>query len=197
MLHPFIPFVTEELWQHIPHEGEALIVTRWPVYDSGLIDEGAEEEMALVMDLIRGIRNLRAEHKVDPARVVTCQIAAGDRTGLFEEQRALFSRLANIDADSLTIASSLTASDQAASATVSGVTAYLPLAGLIDIAAERERLQKEIENLDSLIKKSSGLLKNEGFLENAPAEVVQRERDRLAEINASRQAVRERLETLS
>ena len=196
MLHPYIPYVTEELWQHIPHEGEALIIAAWPVYDPGWIDEAAEEEMGLVMDLVRGIRNLRAEYKVDPARQISCQIATGGRANLFAGQRALFLRLANIDADRLTIADSMTGPDQAASVTISGVTAYLPLTGLIDIDAERARLQNEIGNLDSVIRKSEGLLNNDGFLGNAPPEVVQRERDRLAEITASRQAIKERLEML-
>ncbi len=198
MLHPFIPFVTEEIWQHIPHEGEALIVARWPEVDESRFDPRAEEEMALLVDLIRGIRNVRAEYKVEPSRPIPVQIDAGDAAEMLAGERDLFVRLANADPAALVIERRLAAApEQAATISASGVTAYLPLAGMIDIDAERRRLEKEVEGLVGQIERSEQLLGNDGFTQNAPAEVVQRERDKLEELRASRAVLQERLGTLS
>ncbi len=198
MLHPFIPFVTEEIWQHIPHEGEALIVARWPEVDESRFDPRAEEEMALLVDLIRGIRNVRAEYKVEPSRPIPVQIDAGDAAEMLAGERDLFVRLANADPAALVIERRLAAApEQAATISASGVTAYLPLAGMIDIDAERRRLEKEVEGLAGQIERSEQLLGNDGFTQNAPAEVVQRERDKLEELRASRAVLQERLGTPS
>ncbi len=198
MLHPYIPFVTEEIWQHIPHEGEALIIAPWPTLDRARFDADAERDMGLTMDLIRAIRNIRAEYKVDPSRQVAAFIEAGDAAPMLEAQKGSFARLANLDLDELTITARLESQpEQAAAATVGGVTAYLPLAGMVDLDAERQRLEKEIEQTAGMIKRSEGLLANEGFTAKAPEEVVQRERDKLDELRASLVALRERMSSLS
>jgi valyl-tRNA synthetase len=197
MLHPFIPFVTEEIWQHIPHEGEALIVARWPEADTAWLDEQAEAGMATLMELIRGIRNARAEYDVPPSRRIAAHIEAGEAFDLLNAQRELFTRLANVDAERLTIDAVLDGPpEQAAVVTIGGITAYLPLAGLVDIEAERARLKKELDDTIGLIARSEALLANDGFIANAPEEVVSRERDKLARLQATRDSLQERIKTL-
>ncbi len=198
MLHPFIPYVTEEIWQHIPHSGQALIIARWPEADEAWFDQGAEDAMALLMELIRGIRNIRAEYKVEPLRRIAATIEAGSQAAVLDTQRELFTRLANIDPEALVITERLDGTPkQAASVTVSGVTAFLPLAGLVDIGAERARLEREIERTAGQIRRSEQLLRNDGFTQNAPPEVVQRERNKLEELRASLRALEDRIKMLA
>jgi valyl-tRNA synthetase len=197
LLHPFVPFVTEEIWQHIPHRGEALIIARWPEVDESLFDAEAESQMALLVELIRGIRNVRAEYNVPPGKRIPVKINAGQWAEILQEQRLLFIRLAGVDTEQLEIESVISeAPQQAATVTVSGVTAFLPLAGLVDIEMEKERIRRELEELSQQIERVEQVLSKEGFIQRAPAEVVQREKDKLASLQASRSALEERLKSL-
>ncbi len=197
LLHPYVPYVTEEIWQHIPHEGEALIIASWPQYDEAYIDKDADHVMGLLMDLIRGIRNVRAEYDVQPSRKVTALIAAGEMTETFTANRAQFERLANIDLETLEIAETVEAPGQAAAVAISsGISAYLPLAGLIDLEAEKVRIEKELAEVSGRIEKTQMQLAHKGFVANAPGAIVQRERDKLEDLLAQQSALRERLEGL-
>ncbi len=198
LLHPFIPYVTEEIWQHIPHQGEALIVARWPEVDPAYFDAEAEEQMALLMELIRGIRAVRAEYNVPAARRIPAQISAGEAATMLAAQREVIARLANVDTQALEISTNMPQpSDQVATILLGSVTVYLPLAGLVNLRAERERLEKEREDTTRLIEKVEALLANSQFIERAPAEVVQREQSKLAELRATAEALEERLRALS
>jgi valyl-tRNA synthetase len=198
MLHPFVPFVTEEIWQHIPHEGEALIIARWPELDAAFFDDEAEAQMGLLMDLIRGIRNVRSEYDVPPARKLALRLSAGDVTATLERHRELFVRLANVDREALTIAPALAeVPEQAAAVAVANVTAFLPLAGMVDLDAERERLGEELESVAGQIARTESLLAKQDFVNKARPEVVQRERDKLEGLKAERAALEERLDALS
>ncbi len=195
LLHPFMPFVTEALWQSLPEagrEGEALIVAPWPEPDLALIDEEAEEQMGLVMGLIRSIRNLRAEYDVTPGKRIPALIAAGGATPMLSEQRAILCSLAKLDPDQLIIQPSVHPAADAATAVVGDVVGYLPLAGLVDLEAERARLAKELADIEARITRSEALLAGE-FARKAPPHVVQREREKLADLQATRKQLRERL----
>ncbi len=207
MLHPFIPFVTEEIWQNLkqacagrpelePAGGwpEALIIARWPE-TTGQPDEDAEADFNLLMELIRSIRNARAESNVEPGRWITALIAGGRQAAMLEQQRDLLVRLARLSADTLTIAPAMTAPDKAITLAFGEVICYLPLAGMVDLGEERARLGKELAELDQQITRSEGLLAGP-FAQRAPAEVVQREQDKLAELQATRATLAERLEAL-
>lgn len=199
MLHPFIPFVTEEIWQHIPHEGEALIIASWPEYDESFIDKESEEHQGMLMDLVRGVRNIRAEYRVEPSRRIGMLIEAAETAhmGLLDAEYEIFVRLANVDPEQIEITGSLEKQpEKAAIANVGGVTAYLPLAGLVDLDAERARLEKELQEVQVQIIRSENLLKNQGFIGKAPDNVVQRERDKLADLKASSTALQDRLKNL-
>jgi valyl-tRNA synthetase len=197
LLHPFVPFVTEEIWQHIPHQGEALIIAEWPEADESFIDEAAESRMETLMELVRGIRNVRAEYDVQPGRAVAARVEAGEAAGWLDEYREVLIRLARVDPARLEIAARIDdPPDQAASVALGYVTAYLPLAGLLDVDAERKRLADQIEETQRLVAEKAALLGRDGFVSKAPAEVVERERERLAGLQAALESLRERLEAL-
>jgi len=184
LLHPFIPFVTEEIWQHLKQAGrsktwpEALIIAPWPT--AGPIDEAAEADMALLMEAIRAIRNARAEYNVKPEVRLAAVIVSNGKADLFESHRAEIAQLARIDGDGLYIAPSLKAiPDKALSLVLAPATIYLPFAQLVDRDAERARLSEETVDIEAQIAKSENLLSSE-FAGKAPPSVVQKERDKLA-----------------
>ena len=117
LLHPFMPFVTEAIWQALPDEvraGESLMMVHWPEPDVALLDDEAEERMGLMMELVRGFRNRRAEYDVTPGRRIPAAVAAGDGAGWLDEQREVLCSLAKLDPNQLTIQPMLEPPEQAA-----------------------------------------------------------------------------------
>lgn len=194
MLHPFMPFATEDIWSYLPSEGEALIIADWPQANTAYFDDTAETQMDILMDMVRGIRNVRNEYEVEPSRKFTILVSAGSHQDTIESYSYVFSRLCNVP--EVEILSSSDAPEEAASIVVSDVTVYLPLAGLIDIEAECARLNKELDNLQQQLARTDGMLNNENFVNRAREDVVQRERDRKAELEASITQIKERLAEL-
>ena len=209
LLHPFMPFVTEEVWQNLmkrsaisdqrsgdEYQPEALMVARWPE-KAGIEDAKAEAQMGLIMDLVRAIRNARAEYDVRPGRRITALFGAGEHRKLLMEQRAILSSLAKLDEAQLQIAETVEAPAQAVTLVVGGVTVHLPLAGMVDLEAERARLSKELEQTVQQIARTEKLLANPDFTSKAPAHIVQRERDKLAELQAQRDKLEAQLQSLA
>lgn len=197
LLHPFMPFITEEVWQHLPQTGESIMIAPWPSYQEDLEDKEAEQAMNMVMDAIKAVRNIRAELGVAPSRRVECFIhAAGEaEQALLEQVVPYFNKLAGIS--QVTIGRFGDAKPpKAMSAVVSGAELYLPLSGLIDIAQEIKRLQAELETLNQEVLRGEKKLANPGFVNKAPAEVVEKERQKLADWQQKRQRVEERLKEL-
>jgi valyl-tRNA synthetase len=209
LLHPFTPFVTEELWGHlkravgqarIPYRlsPEALIIAPWPTPRP---EEEQEQELvaqfSLVQDVIRAIRNLQAEKNVKPGRRISAQIVAGERTTLLRTQAGVIAALAQLDEKSLTILET-TAHRREGQAVlvVSGVEIYLPLAGLVDVEEEKTRLRKELAEAEHQAQRLEELLAGP-FTQKAPAAVVQKERDKLAVITETVQKLSAQLESLS
>ena len=197
LLHPFMPFVTEAAWQHLPHNGDgSLMVATWPT--AGDMDEEAEGAMQLIMDAVRAIRNARAEYNVQPARRIAAEIVAGDNSVLFSSQRDVLAELARLDADSLHIAPSLLDKpEQALTLVVGSAEIYLPLAGMVNLDAERARLQKELEHINNGIARGQKLLNNAGFTAKAPADVVRKEQDKLTGLQEQAEKLREHLAALA
>lgn len=208
LLHPYIPYVTEETWQQLkaafvasgrgiePSEGwaEALIIADWPQVGQRYPEAAADFER--LRELVRQIRAVRAENGVEPSKFVVATIAAGDKAGFYESQRSVLAFLARLDEEQLVIAADAAAPDNALTIALGDVACYLPLAGLVDLGKERERLDKEIGNLAQQIERVSKLLASP-FAQKAPEAVVQKERDKLAELRATHQELGERLAALS
>jgi len=198
LLHPFMPYVTEALWQALPaevKEGPALIVAPWPEADAARFDAEAEAGFALFMDLVRGIRNVRAEYNVEPGKRIPALIAAGEQLPLLETLRPILASLARLDGEALTLCATADSRPQAASVVVGDVVAQLPLAGLVDLAAERARLERALAELERRIAQTQARLASD-FAVKAPAAVVERERTRLNEMEAEAAQVREQLKRL-
>ena len=196
VLHPFMPYITEELWGKLAERPQALISTKLPDY-SGLENADALAEMDWVVDAISAIRSVRAEMNVPPSvRMPLLLKGAGAATlARLETHRPLLLTLARLD--SITVVAAETAVANAAQIVVGEATAMLPLEGIIDIAAEKTRLTKEVGKLDGEIKKLAAKLGNEAFVAKAKPEVVEEQRDRLAEFEATRAKLADALSRLA
>jgi valyl-tRNA synthetase len=196
LLHPFMPFVTEALWQAVPHDGPALITAPWP--QEGRIDEEAESLVEALMDVVRAIRNARAEYDVPAGKRIAATLVAGDRTPLFRQYSKVICSLAHVDEGALTISDSLAEKPaQALTLVEGGAEIYLPLGGMIDLDAERQRISEEMETLTQRIADAEIRLRNENFITRAPEHVVQRERDKRDELRERWGRLRVRLEQLN
>jgi len=195
LLHPFMPFVTEAIWQYLPHTGDALIVADWP--RGSARDEQAEADLNALMDLVRSIRNVRSEYEVEASRRIGAIIAAGERLPLVEGQREELLQLARIDSAQLTLVETLTEHpERSVGVVVAGFECYLPLTSLIDLDVERERVGKQLAEVASEMARSERLLANPGFVNRAPAEVVEHERTKLADLHERQAKLIKRQEAL-
>jgi valyl-tRNA synthetase len=194
LLHPYMPFVTEAIWQRLPHEGEALIVASWP--SPGARDAGAEDAFALIMDLVRGIRNARSEYRVEPHRRIQALIAAGAYEPLLAEHREIIASLAGLDETAFVISEQCVAPEKSATVVVGEVTVHLPLAGMLDLQAEVDRLRREIAEAERELRHAQSLLDNESFVKRAPASVVEREKEKAARAAETLSRLRSRLAEL-
>lgn len=198
LLHPFMPFVTEHIWQHLPHQGVSIMVSDWPKSQSELVSPDAERDMGAIMDTIKAIRNMRAEVNVPPGKKseVILEIASSEMQVLFNRQASYLKTLAS--AEPITImALSQNKPQNAMTAVVSGVEIYLPLKGLIDVEKETARLNKELEKLEKDIERIAGKLANAGFTAKAPADVIEKERAKAKEYQDKCAAINERLAYLA
>jgi valyl-tRNA synthetase len=213
LLHPYMPFLTEELWQNLKgwpsrdnelaKESRSLMMAEWP--EPGEPNEDAERDFTLVMDIIRETRNARAEavssapeniKKDMTGRRIEALIAGGSRTAMLKREADTVARLARLDAEKLIIEETLPADrrpDKAATLVVGEVEVILPLSGLVDLGAEQKRLQSEAEQAEAEITRTEVLLANEGFIARAPAQVVEKERAKLAAAREKLAKLRERL----
>ena len=193
LLHPFMPFITEEIWQTLPHDGASIMISPWPVYSSELEFPAEEAEMQKITDAIRAIRNRRAEMNVPPSRKAQLNIATA-YADTFAYGAEFFRRLAA--ASDVNVADSFSI-DSAVSVVTNSATIYIPMAELIDFEAERRRLNKELEAVEKQLTQINSKLSNEGFLAKAPANVVEGEKQKAASLNEKAQMLKAELEKLS
>jgi valyl-tRNA synthetase len=178
LLHPFMPFITEEIWQRLPHAGESIMVAPYPKAGRKQHDAGAERALGAVMDAVTAVRNIRGEMRISPAQVLSAILRPGPAdAALFEEHAALIESLARVR---LTVDPRATRPKNSALAVAGGAEIYVELAGVVDLAAERQRLEKEIRKVAETVAFLTAKLARPEFVERAPAEVVERERARLA-----------------
>ena len=178
LLHPIMPFVTEEIWGNLPHQGDSLVVAQYPTVEAKWIDETATTGMETLKELIRSVRNIRAEVNTPLSKKITLLIHTSDAEidQFLKENINYIERFCN--PEELVIANQIDAPELAMSAILTGATIYLPLADLINIDEEIERLTKELAKWTQEVKRVQGKLANERFVANAPAAVVEEERDK-------------------
>jgi valyl-tRNA synthetase len=198
LLHPVMPFVTEELWQalHARIEGsseEALIVSAYPRGESGFRDEAAERELASLIDVVRAIRNIRAEKKVEPGKFIEAYVVADGARPSVEAGRTYIEALARVRPLHVVGQASEAPREQVATAVLEGLTAVVPLAGLFNTEAERARLAKQISEGEAEQGRLEAKLANQGFRSKAPANVVEAEEVRLESIKAKLDGLRRSL----
>lgn len=196
LLHPFMPFATEALWQVLPHSGDALIVAPWP--EAGERDLAAEDDWSVLMELVSKVRNARAEANVEPGRWIAADVYAGRRREAFEAARRELGLLARIADDQLIFADGEPqATEQAIVVVASDVVAVLPLAGLVDLEVERARLRRELEGAQGEQARLHGQLANDGFVSRAPEQVVNGVRQKLAVATEKIEVLQRRLVELA
>ncbi len=212
LLHPYTPFVTEELWGHLkraaqacspllaPPQGweEALIIARWPETDpkAGWEDE-AIGSFGLVQEIVREIRNLRAAKNVPPSRRIPASFAAGEAMSMLSEQKTTLAALARLDPQQLSVEAALPEKPEGSIALVVGpVEIYLPLAGLVDPEEERQRLDKDLAEARAQIERLEKLLAGP-FAQKAPPPVVEKEREKLAGYRQTAEKLKAQLELLN
>ena len=182
LLHPFMPFITEEIWQALPHEGDYLMLQDWPVYDERFCFADEERAMELVMDAIKAIRARRSEMNVPPSKKAELTVVTEEQA-VFTTGIPFLKRLAN--ASEVTVTADAPADvNGLVSVVTSAAKLYIPLAELVDLDAERARLAKEIEKAEKYLAGIEKKLSNEKFVSKAPEAVVQRERDNMEKTRA-------------
>ena len=210
MLHPFTPYVTEELWQHLrksvldspyrdrfPEWDEALIIASWPESrPKEAWEDDRIQDFELIQEIVRAIRNLRAEKNIKPGKLIPANLISGDLTPSLQKETGSLSTLAGLDPEQINISAKLEEKPQGQISLVAGpVEIYLPLSGMLDLAEEKKRLNAELEELKSEIKRLEGLL-NSPFAEKAPEAVVQKEREKLESYQDTSKTIEEQIKNL-
>lgn len=199
LLHPIIPFVTEEIWQQLPRPSEvtgSIMTTIYPMANDAFIDEAAEREMGLIQNVISSARTLRSTYHVPPAQRVAIEVRAPDAADrrVLEAGSAIIATVGRLD---LTLSESGDPVPQSAKAIISGnIEIILPLAGLVDIDAERERIRKDIAKAEKEVLGIEKKLSNKDFLARAPEEVVEEQHRRLSDEQQRKTLLAEALEFL-
>ena len=194
LLHPMMPFVTEEIWQHLPHEaaaGDTIMLTQWPQQNAAYEASEDAARMESLMDIIRAIRNLRAERNVPPGRKASLYIAT-QQPELFAQNAEYLARMAAADKVKV-LESGEPAPANSLSVIAAGSEVFIPLAELVDLAQEKARLEKELKNLDGEITRAQGKLGNEGFMAKAPPALVEEEKAKLEQFRVNRETLVKRL----
>ena len=197
LLHPYMPFITEEIFCTLQSEEESIMISQWPVFSEERNFAKEEKDIEIIKEAVRGVRNIRTEMNVAPSRKAMCYVVSEseDIQKTFEEGKLFFASLAYanevaIQADKTGIA------QDAVSVVIAGATIYIPFAELVDIAQEIERLQKEEKRLEGELNRVNGMLANERFISKAPAAKIEEEKAKLAKYTQMMEQVKERLAQL-
>lgn len=194
LLHPFMPFITEEIWQTLPHEGESIMVANWPKADSALTYAAEEAQMERIMTAIKAVRNRRAEMNVPPSKKakVFIETAYGDT---FAAGTVFFNRLAS--ASEVQVAEQFDGMDDAVSIITESARIYIPMDELVDFQAELKRLEKEKASVQKELDMVNGKLGNENFVSKAPAAVVEKQRQAKAQLEEKMALIEESMQKIA
>lgn len=195
LLHPVMPYITEEIYTNLPNSEETIVTSEWPTYNDELKDEKTENEMNYIIEAIKALRNVRAEMNVPPSRKAKVIIYASEGREAFEEGKVYFEKLASA-AEVVFVNSKGEIPENSVSTVTMGAEMFMPLLDLVDIEKEVERLNKEKEKLQKEIQRVEGKLSNEKFMSKAPEAVVKEEREKEEKYKEMYKAVIERLDSL-
>ena len=197
LLHPYMPFITEEIYQCLPHEAESIMISKWPVAAESLVDPEAERGMNAIMDSIKAIRNMRAEVNANPGKKIPAiMLVSEDLREVVAHNDSYIKLLGGIDNLELRPLNG-EKPENAMAAVVTGIEVYLPLAGLIDVEKETQRLSKELAAMEKDLQRAGGKLNNAGFLAKAPEDVIAKERAKYEELSGKIEAVKKRMAYLA
>ncbi len=193
LLHPFMPFITEEIWQTLPHDGDSVMISAYPEYDPALCFDKERSDFEKLMEAIKAVRNRRAEMNVPPSKKAHLYIATSSEEA-FANGAVFFTRLAS--ASDVSVGASFEIADTV-SVVTADATVYIPLAELIDIEKEKARLEKELKAAEDELKRLDAKLGNVGFVSKAPAAVVAGEREKQAKTADKIEMIRAELAKLT
>jgi valyl-tRNA synthetase len=196
LLHPIIPFITEELWQHLPQASASLVVAAYPQAEDTRIDAEAEADMQLLMDVVNAIRTIRGEVRLAPSQRVATRIRAthAAHASLLRQHTDYLTTLGTLS--ELLVDATVERPPVAATAVVAGMDIYVPLGGVIDIDKEKQRLEKDLQKLSQELIRTRKKLANPSFLERAPEEIVAKEHAAEADLQDKEQRLQIALERL-
>lgn len=197
LLHPYMPFITEEIFCTLQSEEESIMISKWPVYDENRSFAKEEKDIETIKEAVRGVRNIRTEMNVAPSRKASVYVVSESDAILdtFTEGRLFFASLAYAS-DVIMQKDKTGIAQDAVSVVIPGATLYIPFAELLDISAELERLRKEQTRLEGELKRVNGMLGNERFMSKAPEAKIAEEREKLAKYTQMMEQVQERLAQL-
>ena len=195
LLHPYMPFITEEIWQFVAKDNISIMTSKWPEVDQTVIVPEIEAEMNIIMDSIKAIRNIRAEMNIPLGKknIVIVQTSTQAVYNLLQANQEYFKALASVEELEISLLSDDKPQDSVA-AILNCLEIYLPLKGLLDIDKEGQRLTKELTNMQKEIDRLLGKLNNAGFTAKAPADVIEKEQEKLKEYQEKHKAIEDRIE---
>ncbi|OIO39257.1 MAG: valine--tRNA ligase, partial [Candidatus Omnitrophica bacterium CG1_02_49_16] len=197
LLHPFMPFITEEIWQKIPHEGDSIMVNAWPKSNKKWLDKKTEAEVSLIISEIQAIRNVRSAWQINPKDPVSAVVKASrdKELGILKKYSSYIAQMARISA--LQIGKNLVRPKESAVANIGRVETYVVLSGLIDIRMERQRIELALSDVEKMMKNLEGRLRNTDFINKAPKDIVDKERRKAKELENRKKRLEENLRTLA
>ncbi|MBE5816283.1 MAG: valine--tRNA ligase [Clostridiales bacterium] len=197
LLHPFMPFITEEIWCALPHEGETVMLSDWPKYNPDLEDTKAIDAIGVSMDIIRAVRNLRSELDVKNSQKIQITVSSGvaSLTEDVKNGAEYIMKLANADSIDY-ITPDMPVPENAKSLPVGSLVLYIPMGSLIDVNAELARLTKQLDTLKSEVERAQGKLNNEAFVAKAPPALVEKEKEKMAKSQQALDTVLAEIENL-
>ncbi len=197
LMHPFMPFITEEIWQQMPHEGESIMIADWPKSSKKWIDEKVEGEVALIISEIEAIRNVRSAWQINPKDLVAVAVKTSrdKEMKILKEYSSHIVQMAKIS--SLQIGKNIARPKESAVANVGRVETYVVLSGLVDKNTETQRLELALGDVDKMIRSTEGMLQNQNFVARAPKDIVDKERTKLEDLQNRKKRLEENLKTLT
>lgn len=193
LLHPFMPFITEEIYQALPHDTASIMISSWPQYDEKLVFAQEEAEMEMIMDAIRAIRNRRAEMNVPPSKKALVQIETA-KIDVFTRGIPFFKRLAY--AANVEIGETLNPDEKSVTAVTNDAKIFIPLGDLVDLEAEKKRLDKEMAAASEKLERLEKKLANAGFVQKAPEKVVEQTKKEADTVREKIEMLRHSIENL-